>query len=245
MREQSHILEYHPQRTPRDRNVDVCLRIEQHAIIQHDSPACWAQQAGDGVQRGCLAASGVAEQCQRARFRMQRELQSELSARKGEVEFDHATCSVLRVRRSSSAAPSVATSATISATQVSRSAPLSPPGVSSNSYSAIGSVRVCPGIEETKVIVAPNSPKARAKASASPATSPRNDKGRVMPKKIRHALAPRVAAACSSLRSTDSNAERSATTSSGNAITPAASAAPVQRNAIERCNASSTRPIAP
>ena len=58
----------------------------------------------------------------------------------------------------------------------------------------IDKVRVSPGMFETKLIVAPNSPNARANASANPATNPRSDSGKVMPRKMRHGPAPRVAA---------------------------------------------------
>src|SRR6185437_2481213 len=239
------VLEHHSEFALGDRYVDARRRIEQRAPVQRDPPARGFQQSGDRVQRAGLAATGIAEQRQRARFGAQRQLQREFPARQREIEFDHGSFSIARCPRNSNAAQSVAMSATTTATQVSLRAPLSPPGVSSNSYNAIGSVRVSPGIDETKVMVAPNSPNARANASATPATSPRSDKGRVSPKKIRQPFAPSVAAACSSFRSTDSNAPRSATTSNGNAITPAASAAPVQRNAIVRCSASSTRPTVP
>ena len=92
-------------------------------------------------------------------------------------------------------------------------------------------VRVSPGMAETKVMVAPNSPSALAKPSTAPATSPGHASGRVMVKKRRHGDAPRVAAASSSLRSTFSMERRMVRTIRGKPMIPAASAAPVQRNA--------------
>src|SRR5690348_13688773 len=245
VREQPRVLKHHAQIAMRGWQVDVRVAIEQRTVVDRDAPPTWVQQPRDREQGGSLAAAGRAEQRQRARRRLQREIQRKLATPQREIEFDHASASRVTPRKSIRAAISDATTAITTATSVSRSAPLSPPGVEINSYSAIGSVRVCPGIDDTKVMVAPNSPNARANASARPATSPRADSGRVIPKKIRHGPAPSVAAAFSSLRSTDSNALRSATTSKGNAITAAASAAPVQRNATERPAASSQRPIAP
>ena len=75
---------------------------------------------------------------------------------------------------------------------------------------------------ETKLIVAPNSPNARANASTQPAAMPRSDSGSVIVAKRRHAPAPSVSAAASRRRSTLSNATRIDSTSSGNPMTAAA-----------------------
>src|SRR5712672_3416418 len=82
---------------------------------------------------------------------------------------------------------------------------------------------------ETKVMVAPNSPSALANASTMPAMTPGKASGKVTVRNAHRPLAPRVAAASSSRRSIASNDSRIARTRSGNAITPQASAAPVQR----------------
>src|SRR5215471_19251229 len=107
-------------------------------------------------------------------------------------------------------------------------------------------VWVSPGIFETKVIVAPNSPIALAKPSTMPASTPGKARGSVTVKNTRTGAAPSVSAACSSFWSTASIDRRIGRTRSGNAITPQASAAPVQRNAktIPRCSASQP-PIRP
>ena len=91
-------------------------------------------------------------------------------------------------------------------------------------------VCVSPGILETKVMVAPNSPSARAKASMVPAMMPGSASGSVMVAKLQNGLAPSVAAASSSRRSIASIDSRMARTISGNAMTPQEIAAPVQRN---------------
>jgi len=110
-------------------------------------------------------------------------------------------------------------------------------------------VWVSPGMFDTKVMVAPNSPIALAKPSTIPASTPGNASGKVTVRKTCQGAAPRVPAACSSLRSTASIESRIGRTKSGNAMIPQASAAPVQRNAntIPRWSASHspTRPRRP
>src|SRR5262245_14838277 len=91
-------------------------------------------------------------------------------------------------------------------------------------------VCVSPGMLDTKVIVAPNSPRARANANTAPAMMPGNVSGSVTVKNVHVRLAPSVAAASSNLRSTASIEILIAPTRSGKAITPQARAAPVQRN---------------
>ena len=58
-------------------------------------------------------------------------------------------------------------------------------------------MRVSPGILETKVIVAPNSPKLRANPSIAAAMRPGEMIGMVIVKKTRKGEAPSVAAASS------------------------------------------------
>ncbi len=131
-------------------------------------------------------------------------------------------------RRANSSEPANAASASTIAITVSRAAAASPPGACSTVKMAIGRVRVSPGMLETKVMVAPNSPRQRANASTTPDRMPGSVSGRVMVANTRAREAPRVRAAVSSLASTASMASRIARTSKGNAITPAATAAPCQ-----------------
>ena len=77
-------------------------------------------------------------------------------------------------------------------------------------------------------MVAPNSPRLRAKASTSPVRMPGAISGKVTLRKVSKRPAPRVRAACSSRRSTDSRDSRIARTISGKPITAAARAAPCQ-----------------
>src|SRR5215510_87788 len=93
---------------------------------------------------------------------------------------------------------------------------------------ATGIVRVSPGMLETKVMVAPNSPRLRAKASTTPTRIPGVISGSVIVMKASKRRAPSVRAAASSRRSTASSDSRMARTISGKAITAAARAAPFQ-----------------
>ena len=95
---------------------------------------------------------------------------------------------------------------------------------------AEGKVCVSPGMFETNVIVAPNSPMALAKPRIMPAVMPGIIKGSVTVRKTQARFAPRVPAASSSRVSTASIERQIARTISGKPMTPQASAAPVQRN---------------
>src|SRR5216683_2485467 len=84
---------------------------------------------------------------------------------------------------------------------------------------ADGSVWVSPGMLDTKVIVAPNSPMARANERMVPAMMPGNMSGSVTVRKTQTGWAPSVLAASSSPRSTASMDSCIARTRSGNPIT--------------------------
>ena len=92
-------------------------------------------------------------------------------------------------------------------------------------------VCVSPGILDTNVIVAPNSPKAFAKPTTAPAKIPGRLNGKVTKTNTFTDDAPKVLAASSSLGSTASKAKRIARTIKGKAITAAANAAPAEVNA--------------
>src|ERR1700704_534885 len=111
---------------------------------------------------------------------------------------------------------------------------------------ADGSVWVSPGMLDTKVIVAPNSPMARANERMVPAMMPGSMSGSVTVRKTQTGWAPSVLAASSSPRSTASIDSCIARTRSGNPITALARAAPVHRNANTIPNVSARKaPIGP
>ena len=92
-------------------------------------------------------------------------------------------------------------------------------------------VCVSPGILDTNVMVAPNSPSALAKQSIAPAIMPGSARGNVMVRKTLIGLAPSVAAACSSFVSTASMESWTPRTNSGKPIIALAKAAPNQLKA--------------
>ena len=78
------------------------------------------------------------------------------------------------------------------------------------------------------ISVAPNSPKARAKASSTPARMPRQASGKVTRKNTATLPRPSTRAACSSCMSTPSNAARADLQTNGKATIAAAITAPCQ-----------------
>src|SRR5216684_2994196 len=95
-------------------------------------------------------------------------------------------------------------------------------------------VWVSPGMFDTKVMVAPNSPIALAKPSTMPASTPGSASGSVMVRNTRQGAAPSVSAACSSLRSTASIDSLIGRTSNGNDIAPRQQ--PRDANSERRCD---------
>ena len=110
---------------------------------------------------------------------------------------------------------------------------------------ADGIVRVCPAMLAAKVMVAPNSPRLRAKASRAPTHNPGAARGRVTVKNTRSGPAPRVRATPSRRGSTFSMARRTARSASGKPTTAEARAAPFQSNARLTPAASSSGPKRP
>ena len=103
-------------------------------------------------------------------------------------------------------------------------------------------VEVRPGILPATMMVAPNSPSARAKANSMPPAIPRLARGSVIVKNTRHGPAPNVCATCSSRWFTSSKATRAERTSNGNDITPSAIKTPRQVNTMSRLRVSCKKP---
>lgn len=109
-----------------------------------------------------------------------------------------------------------------------------------------GMVWVRPGMFETKVIVAPNSPIAFAKDKIEPVTNPGSIKGTVIVKYTRIGEAPKVPATCSNFGLIRSCESRRDLTISGRDIKNAASTAPVHWKAKLKLNKySKSLPIGP
>ncbi len=97
----------------------------------------------------------------------------------------------------------------------------------------------------TKVMVAPNSPRALAKPSTAPAASPGAASGTVTVKKRTNGPAPSVRATSSTSRSMASIDSRIGRTIKGKAMIAAARAAPVQRKAKTMPTCSNAAPMTP
>ena len=119
------------------------------------------------------------------------------------------------------------------ANMVKRRAPVSPPGECFRLKIASVSVCVSPGTLETKVIVGPNSPSARANTKTQPESIPDVIKGREIVRNTHRREAPKMSAAASSRRLMASSDRRIERTVSVNAIMAAATEAPFSVNAIE------------
>ena len=108
---------------------------------------------------------------------------------------------------------------------------------------ATGMVCVRPGMLPASMRVAPNSPRARAKASTVPAITPGAARGKSTRRRTPHSLAPSVRAACSSVGLTCSNAPRVVRYMSGKAMTVAAMTVAGQEKAMLMPSRSSAWPI--
>ena len=110
---------------------------------------------------------------------------------------------------------------------------------------ARGKVWVWPGMLPASIKVVPNSPRARAKLRLTPATRPGMARGRMIWRKIRPSLAPRLRATWgrdSSICSRDARAER---TISGKAATTELNTVACQLKTISNPKRLSRPPIGP
>src|SRR6185503_798351 len=214
------------------RPADALADIDEGRAIQMNRSARGCQHARDQIEQRGLARSRRSDERRQSRPDLHPHVERKLA--RGVRRFDPEAHDGFRLSfrpRISDAISAMTEMPTES--QASLVAAISPPGRSSSVKTASASVRVSPGMFETNVIVAPNSPSALAKPMMSPASSPGNASGSVTVRNTQNGLAPSVPADSSIRRSTFSMPSRIARTTSGNDMTPAASAAPVQRN--ENC----------
>src|SRR6478736_251941 len=203
------------------------LAVEPALAVQRDASGALATEAGNQVDQSGLAAARAAEQCGDARRRCNEgSFQLETATSCADIDFQHQRPSQRRSPRASSSDASSPPMPSRKDSSASLAATASPSGDCSAVYSARGRVRVSPGMLDTKVITAPNSPRPAAKAVTAPASTPGSISGSVMVMKRRQAPAPRVRAASSRPRSTPSSEMRMARTINGNDMTAVATAAP-------------------
>ena len=99
---------------------------------------------------------------------------------------------------------------------------------------AVGIVRVRPGSDPAKVIVAPNSPSARENASSAAAAMPDAAEGIAIRKKSTPSLAPSALAASIKSRGTSRNAPSAMMTTTGSATKSCAKITATKVNGIEK-----------
>src|SRR5947207_3750463 len=205
MREKAALLEDIPDPSQMGRDPDAAFGIEQNRAVHDDASPARMEEAGDSVYNGSLAGARAAEQRGQTAPGLKVDVEREIGEPVLDIDFEHVLQSPERRRPKRRAKRSAARSATNDSaieTRVSLRAPTSPPGVWVRVYIAEAIVRVSPGMLETNVIVAPNSPRLRAKDNTIPATIPGAINGNVTSRNTKILLAPSVPAASSSRRST-------------------------------------------
>src|SRR5688572_409227 len=230
MGKQSCVLEHVTDAPPFGRQALAAARVFEHDAVDLDVRLVGGEQTGDDVDERRLAAAGAAEQADDARSRdVDRHVQRESIPTLQCANAEHAgpqRPSSRCTRREMSSEINRPIRPSEKEIAASRAASASPSGVCSAVYSAIGNVRVSPGMFDTKVMTAPNSPRPAANAVTAPARIPGSMSGNVTVKKRSHGPAPSVRAASSSPGSTPSSEMRIERTISGKVITAVARAAP-------------------
>src|SRR3954463_4945513 len=166
--------------------------VIQRLTVDGNEAAVWTQQAGYHVdQRGLAGARGSEQPGYPARA-LEPRFYVKVSELLGNIDPQHGQfpCRRCSARRANHSDAISAASAMMIETTTSRSAAVSPSGVWINEYTAEEMVWVSPGMLETKVMVAPNSPIALAKPSTMPASTPGSASGSVTLANTRHMPAP-------------------------------------------------------
>ena len=130
VREETPLLEYVADAPAVFRNEQSALRVHQHRIVQDDPAAIGANHAGDDIDERGLARAGAAEKCRQPARGDEARLQQERPEPVRNVDREAHYADILSSTRR--AINSEMTSAPIEMTidtSVSRSAPVSPPGI--------------------------------------------------------------------------------------------------------------------
>src|SRR3954469_3748680 len=208
-------------------DMQIARGVIQRLTVDRNHAAIRAQQASYHVDQRGLAGAGGSEQPGNPARALEPRFYVKVSELLGNIDPQHGQfpCRRCSARRANHSDAISAASAMMIETTTSRSAAVSPSGVWINEYTADEMVWVSPGMLETKVMVAPNSPIALAKPSTMPASTPGSASGSVMVENTA-ARPPRgLAPAPSSRGSIASTARRIALTISGKPITAEARAA--------------------
>src|SRR5581483_6200274 len=243
VREEEQVLECDRDRALLGGHEDARGRIVERHAVDPKRAGVERDQAGERVHDRRLAGAVRAEERDQLAARdRELDVEIELAATHPEPCLDAHSASKKR-RRSATRTPSdTASSTTLKRIPASGR-------LSSDTYTSSGSVCVLPGKLPANVMVAPNSPSARAQASAAPATSAGRRSGSVTRRKTVHGPAPSVRAASSSLRSAARRPPSTVSTKNGSATKASAIAAPALVNGSRTPKAESshapTRPRRP
>src|SRR6266516_3553190 len=200
-------------------------RVVEHLAVEHDPPACERQQAGQRPQQGRLASAvGAQYGHDLARRGPERRVQAERAAldldrrvepRGHETAAGRSHCSRNATRITSAIAIKIRLSASACSGLFASCCEMS-----------VGMTSVVPLKLPLNVIVAPNSPSARAQHSTVPATSDGAMPGTVIRRNTDNRDAPSVAAASSSPRSAVRKAPSAVMTRNGIATNVSAAITP-------------------
>src|SRR5918994_27697 len=244
VREEQVVLDDHADLAALRRQVDSALGVDQDRVVEHDPPLVRTEQAGERRQHRRLARTvGSEQRHDLAGVHADRDTQPKGVAAYHDPRAKAHRALTHRSRSPTRIAMETATITRLSAIAVSASPRLIAP------YAARGSVCVVPGKLPANVIVAPNSPSARAQHRTAPASTPGATLGRVTRRKVVQPDAPRVAATSSKRRWVGRGAPSPARMRNGIATNDWAITTPAVVNGRERpkvsYNHSPTRPVRP
>ena len=220
-------------------------RIVPRASVEHDRTIRYREQPDDRPEHRRLA--GTVRPDQRDRLAaLHAKVAGDAQLADGEDDVDPqrhapdlATAPTHRPRSPARTAKEIATNTRLTSTARSAS-------TSRARYASSGRVLVTPGRLPAKVIVAPNSPRARAHVSTAPATSAGRTLGNVTLRNTYHSVAPSERAASSARRSSCWKAASTVSTRNGIATnTCATTTAGVENGSDTPNHRSSHSPISP
>src|SRR5437588_2373536 len=224
--EQAPVLEHHADGAKSSGHAESARRALEHLAVENNLAVVQRHDTGEGGQEcGLAGAIGPDDGDHLAILGMQRGLEDKGAPadrerrRQGHRRFGLSQ----RPRNSTSTAID-----SVNRTRLRRTA--TPGRCWSSRYTASGSVWVRPGKLPAKVMVAPNSPSARAQHRAAAAPSEGANAGSTTRRRVNHGPAPRVAAASSRRSSNARTPASTVITANGRATNSSATTAPAVLN---------------
>ena len=169
------------------RDVEAGCRVEDRAVVDGYATTIGCEESGDGFEGEGFARAGLAEEDCDSGSDLELGHEPEAAEREGDVDFNH------RARLPARANPRKAIrTARAMAARTTAMAMAALASASMASRIASGMVWVRPATLPANMMVAPNSPKARAQAMTAPPASEGRASGTVMRRNVRQGRAPRV-----------------------------------------------------